>query len=113
MANIRALSCCHQQTTPCQRYPTDLHHIGRPSIPQHHIDIVNGLLSLDCLWTLRELSVDVSLSHQTVWHILRKWRILGRSVAVINKQHLANGILRLPDIWQKVRNFAGYYIEGM
>ncbi|GBN26567.1 hypothetical protein AVEN_210131-1 [Araneus ventricosus] len=36
----------------------------------------------------------------------------GRSVAVINKQYLANGILRLPHLWQKVQNFPGDYIEG-
>src|SRR5258705_4248364 len=40
-------------------------------------------------------------------------RAVGRSVADINRQHLANGILRLPDIWQKVHDLAGDYIEGM
>ncbi|GBN67204.1 hypothetical protein AVEN_223017-1 [Araneus ventricosus] len=35
----------------------DLHRTGRPSIPQHQIDIVSGLLSIDRRWTVRELSV--------------------------------------------------------
>ncbi|GBM67848.1 hypothetical protein AVEN_216863-1 [Araneus ventricosus] len=80
----------------------DLHRTGRKSIPQHKIDIVSDLLSIDRLWTARESSVEVGFSHQTMWHILKKWRMLGHSVAVINNQHFANGILRLPDIWQKV-----------
>ncbi|GBL94550.1 hypothetical protein AVEN_235635-1 [Araneus ventricosus] len=86
----------------------DLLRTRRPSIPQHQIDIVSGLLSIDRLWTVWELSVEVCLSHQMVWHILKKWRMLGRSVAVINK-HLANGILWLPGIWEKVQNFAGFF----
>ncbi|GBN94077.1 hypothetical protein AVEN_190196-1 [Araneus ventricosus] len=51
----------------------DLHSTGRPSIPQHQIDILTGLLSIDRLWTLRELSVEVGLSHQMVWYILKKF----------------------------------------
>ncbi|GBL63826.1 hypothetical protein AVEN_51876-1 [Araneus ventricosus] len=51
----------------------DLHSTGRPSIPQHQIDILSGLLSIDRLWTLRELSVEVGISRQTVWYILKKW----------------------------------------
>ncbi|GBM64233.1 hypothetical protein AVEN_213652-1 [Araneus ventricosus] len=90
----------------------DLHRTGRKSIPQHQIDIVSDLLSIDHLWTVRESSVEVGFSHQTMWYLLKKWRMLGRSVAVINNQHFANGILRLPDIWQKVSNFADDYIEG-
>ncbi|GBN24285.1 hypothetical protein AVEN_51295-1, partial [Araneus ventricosus] len=31
----------------------DLHRTGRPSIPQHHRDIVGGLLSIERLWTVR------------------------------------------------------------
>ncbi|GBN87763.1 hypothetical protein AVEN_197653-1 [Araneus ventricosus] len=81
-------------------------------IPQHQIDIASGILSIDHLWPVQELSVEVGLSHQTVWHVLRKWRKLGRSVAVINK-HLVNNILCLPDIRQKVQNFVGDYTEGM
>ncbi|GBM00005.1 hypothetical protein AVEN_93599-1, partial [Araneus ventricosus] len=54
---------------------------------------VRALLFMDRLWTVRELSLEVGLSHQTVWYVLKKWRMLGRSVAVINKQHLADGIL--------------------
>ncbi|GBM09278.1 hypothetical protein AVEN_59248-1 [Araneus ventricosus] len=91
----------------------DLHRTGRLSIPQHQIDIVSGLLSIDGRWMVRELSLEVRLSHETVWHIPKKWRMLGPFVAVINKQLLANGILQLPDIWKKVENFAGDYIEGM
>ncbi|GBM59253.1 hypothetical protein AVEN_205084-1 [Araneus ventricosus] len=90
-----------------------LHRRGRPSIPQHQIDIASGILSIDRLWTVRELSVEVGLGHQTVWQILKKWRMLVRSVAVINKQHLANGILWLPDIWKNVQKFAGDYTGGM
>ncbi|GBM23051.1 hypothetical protein AVEN_150259-1, partial [Araneus ventricosus] len=45
--------------------------------------------------TVLELSIEVGLSHQKVWHILKKFRMLESSVALINKQHLANGILRL------------------
>ncbi|GBN55355.1 hypothetical protein AVEN_23741-1 [Araneus ventricosus] len=85
MANVTKLRCSHQQTTPCQWYPTAFWHLEK----------------------------DIELSHQTVWHILKKWRLLGNSVALINKQHLANGILRLSDICKKVQNFAGDYTEGM
>ncbi|GBL83175.1 hypothetical protein AVEN_165380-1 [Araneus ventricosus] len=74
-----------------------LHRKSRLSIPQHQIDIVSGLLSIDRLWTVRELSVEIGLSHQTVQYKLKKWRILVRSVAVIHKQ-FTNGILWLPDI---------------
>ncbi|GBN16211.1 hypothetical protein AVEN_238512-1 [Araneus ventricosus] len=81
----------------------DLHCTGRQSIPQHQIEILSGLLSIDGLWIARELSAEVGLSHQTVWHIMKKWRILRRSVALISKQHLASGILRLSDIWQKIQ----------
>ncbi|GBM19095.1 hypothetical protein AVEN_38204-1 [Araneus ventricosus] len=56
---------------------------------------------------------NVDLSRETVWHILKKRRMFGCFVAVINKQHLSTGVLRLPDIWQKIQNFAGDYIEGM
>ncbi|GBN26454.1 hypothetical protein AVEN_60371-1 [Araneus ventricosus] len=105
----------------------DLYRTSRPSIPQHQIYTLNGLLSIYRLWTVLELSLEVGLSHQTVWHILKKWRVtvlelsievglshqtvwhilkkfrmLESSVALINKQHLANGILRLSDIWQNV-----------
>ncbi|GBN56299.1 hypothetical protein AVEN_29549-1 [Araneus ventricosus] len=72
----------------------DPHHTGRPPF----LDIVSSHLSIDRLWTVWELSVEVGFSHQTVWHILKKWRMLGDPVAVINKQHLANSILRLPNI---------------
>ncbi|GBN76605.1 hypothetical protein AVEN_207598-1 [Araneus ventricosus] len=65
-----------------------LHRTGRPSIPQHPIDIASGILSIDHLWTVRKLPVEVGLSHHMAWY---KWRM--RSVAVINRQHLANGIL--------------------
>ncbi|GFT14232.1 uncharacterized protein NPIL_195831 [Nephila pilipes] len=41
-------------------------------ISQHQIDNVSGLFSKDCLWTTWELSAIVSLSHQMVWHILKK-----------------------------------------
>ncbi|GBM59095.1 hypothetical protein AVEN_172908-1, partial [Araneus ventricosus] len=34
----------------------DLHRTGRPSIPEHQIDIVSGLLSVERRWTVRELS---------------------------------------------------------
>ncbi|GBM36501.1 hypothetical protein AVEN_217940-1 [Araneus ventricosus] len=52
---------------------SDLHRTGRPSILQHQIEIVSGLLSIDRRWTVRKLSVEVCLSHQTVWHTLKKW----------------------------------------
>ncbi len=47
--------------------------------------------------------MEVELSHQTVWHILKKSLnimiiAVGCSVTDTNKQHLANGIIRLPDI---------------
>ncbi|GBN66735.1 hypothetical protein AVEN_259107-2 [Araneus ventricosus] len=67
------------------------------------MDILSGLLSIDRLWTVRELFVEIGLSHQTVWNILKKWQMLERSVTLINKQHLANSILRLSDIWQKAQ----------
>ncbi|GBN89929.1 hypothetical protein AVEN_231754-1 [Araneus ventricosus] len=80
----------------------DLHRTGRESIPQHQIDILIGILSIVRLWAGRELSVEVGLGLQTMWSILKKWRMLGRCIALINKQHLANGILLLSGIWQRV-----------
>ncbi len=59
-------------------------------------------------WIARELSGEVGLSHQGCGLI----EALGRSVADIHTRHLADGILRLPDIWQKVQDFSDY-IEGM
>ncbi|GBM41086.1 hypothetical protein AVEN_28858-1 [Araneus ventricosus] len=91
----------------------DLHRTDRPPIPQYQNDIVSALLSINLLWTVRELSVEVCVSQQTAWRVLKNWRVLGRSIAAINKQHHANGILWLPDIWQKAKNFAGDNIEGM
>ncbi|GBN61931.1 hypothetical protein AVEN_204351-1 [Araneus ventricosus] len=41
---------------------------------------LRGLLSIDRLWTVRELSVKVCLSHQTVRHVLKKWPMSGFSV---------------------------------
>ncbi|GBM08232.1 hypothetical protein AVEN_82923-1 [Araneus ventricosus] len=29
MANVRTLRCCHQQTIPCQRYPTDFRYLAK------------------------------------------------------------------------------------
>ncbi|GBM14925.1 hypothetical protein AVEN_213269-1 [Araneus ventricosus] len=63
----------------------DLHRTIGPSIPQYQIDIVRCFLSIDRRWTVWELSVEVGISHQTVWHILKKWRMLGSCVAVFNK----------------------------
>ncbi|GBM74512.1 hypothetical protein AVEN_178449-1 [Araneus ventricosus] len=68
----------------------DLHHTGWSSIPQHQIDIINGL-SMDCPGII----CRSCLSHHTVWQLLKKWRILVRSVAIINKPHLVNGFLQL------------------
>ncbi|GBM90935.1 hypothetical protein AVEN_5027-1 [Araneus ventricosus] len=52
---------------------------GLPYIPQHQIDIVDGVFSIDGRWTVQELSVEVGLSYQTVSHILKKcfikWKI--------------------------------------
>ncbi|GBM41328.1 hypothetical protein AVEN_241486-1 [Araneus ventricosus] len=67
----------------------DFHSTGRPSIPQHQIGIASGILSIDRLWTVLELSVEDGLGHQTVCHILTNWR----TVALINEKHFANGIL--------------------
>ncbi|GFY16600.1 hypothetical protein TNCV_2787271 [Trichonephila clavipes] len=50
----------------------DLLRTGQPSIPQSQIDILNGLFSIDRRWTVRELSLEVGLSHKTVWHIMKK-----------------------------------------
>ncbi|XP_035218137.1 uncharacterized protein LOC118191444 [Stegodyphus dumicola] len=50
----------------------DLQHTRRPSIPQEQIDILSGLLTIDRRWTVRELSLEVGLSHQTVWRIMKK-----------------------------------------
>ncbi|XP_035213128.1 uncharacterized protein LOC118187059 [Stegodyphus dumicola] len=43
----------------------DLQRTGRRS---EQIDILSGLLTIDRRWTVRELSLEVGLSHQTVWH---------------------------------------------
>lgn len=50
----------------------DFYLAHRPSIPQDHIDIVSGLLLIDHLRIVQELSVEVGLSHQTMWHIINK-----------------------------------------
>ncbi|XP_035214373.1 uncharacterized protein LOC118188118 [Stegodyphus dumicola] len=50
----------------------DLQRTGQSSIPQEQIGILSGLLNIDCRWTVRELSLEVGLSHQTVWHIMKK-----------------------------------------
>ncbi|GBO25759.1 hypothetical protein AVEN_100080-1 [Araneus ventricosus] len=84
---VKALRSARNETA-------DLHH--PPPIPQHQIDILTGLI--DRLWTVRELPVEVGLNHQMVWHILKKLQILGRCAALINKQHLFNGILRLSSL---------------
>ena len=48
------------------------------------------------------------------WHNTRDEliRAIGRSVRYINKDGRANGVGRLPNIWQKVINKGGDYIEG-
>ncbi|GBM54459.1 hypothetical protein AVEN_150613-1 [Araneus ventricosus] len=46
----------------------DLHRTCRPSIPQHQIDIVSGLLVIDRVWTARELSVKFVSSSSGVAH---------------------------------------------
>ena len=38
---------------------------------------------------------------------------IGRSIADINNEGTAAGILRLPHIWQRVQHAAGDYIEGL
>ncbi|GFU39682.1 hypothetical protein NPIL_650231, partial [Nephila pilipes] len=43
----------------------DLYRISRLSIPQHHIDIVRSLLSVDHRWTVSDLSTELDLSSQT------------------------------------------------
>ncbi|XP_035229771.1 histone-lysine N-methyltransferase SETMAR-like [Stegodyphus dumicola] len=50
----------------------DLQLTGRLSITQEQTDILSGLLTIDRRWTVRELSLDVGLSHQTVWRIMKK-----------------------------------------
>ncbi|GFQ92101.1 hypothetical protein TNCT_177311 [Trichonephila clavata] len=44
----------------------------RPSIPQDQIDTLGGLISIERRWTIRELSFEIGLSHQTVCHIIKK-----------------------------------------
>ena len=39
-------------------------------------------------------------------------RAIGRSIRIINEDGLADGVRRLPNIWQKVINKRGEYIEG-
>ncbi|GBL73183.1 hypothetical protein AVEN_159254-1 [Araneus ventricosus] len=50
----------------------DLSCTGRPSDPQHKIDILSVLLSIDRRWTVQEKSVEGCLSHEAVWHMLKK-----------------------------------------
>ena len=38
---------------------------------------------------------------------------VGQSLLDINRSGRADGVLRLPQIWQKVVRMAGDYIEGM
>lgn len=42
------------------------------SIPGLWIEMLRALLATNSWWTTRELSMEVGLSHQTVWHILKK-----------------------------------------
>jgi hypothetical protein len=44
---------------------------GHPSISDDQIELVRGLLAVDRCWTVRELSIEVGLSDQTMWHILK------------------------------------------
>ncbi|GBL74861.1 hypothetical protein AVEN_243706-1 [Araneus ventricosus] len=46
----------------------DLHRTGQPYIPQHQIDIVSCLLSIDRRWTVRELSVKFVSSSNGMAH---------------------------------------------
>jgi hypothetical protein len=39
---------------------------GRPSISDEQVQLVRGLLAIDHCWTVRELSIKVGLSQQTV-----------------------------------------------
>jgi hypothetical protein len=38
---------------------------------------------------------------------------VGRSLLYINRSGLADGVRRLPQIWQKVVHMGGDYIEGI
>ncbi|GFU71062.1 hypothetical protein TNCV_1215881 [Trichonephila clavipes] len=40
--------------------------------PQDQIDILSGFFSMDHRCTVRKLPEEVGLSHQTVWHIMKK-----------------------------------------
>ncbi|XP_035213421.1 protein GVQW3-like [Stegodyphus dumicola] len=59
----------------------DLQRTGRPSIPQEQIDILSSLLTIDRRWTFRELSLEVGLSHQTVWRIMKNNSLNMRKIA--------------------------------
>ncbi|GFT29491.1 HTH_48 domain-containing protein [Trichonephila clavipes] len=60
----------------------DLQFKGWLSIPQDQIDILSGFLYIDRRWTVRELSLEVSLSQQMVWYMIKKFlkmrKIAGR-----------------------------------
>jgi hypothetical protein len=43
---------------------------GRPSVSDNNVELVRGLLAVDRRRIVRELSIEVGLGHQTVWHIL-------------------------------------------
>ncbi|GFW30493.1 uncharacterized protein TNCV_454311 [Trichonephila clavipes] len=48
----------------------DLRRTGWHSIPQDQIDTLSTLISIDHWWAIQELSLEVGLSHQMVWHIM-------------------------------------------
>ncbi|KAJ4437343.1 hypothetical protein ANN_17482 [Periplaneta americana] len=45
---------------------------GSQFIYDEQVELVRGLLAVDHRWTVRELFIEVGLSHQTEWHILKK-----------------------------------------
>ncbi|GFX84645.1 uncharacterized protein TNCV_724531 [Trichonephila clavipes] len=80
----------------------DLQCTDQPSIPQDQIDILSNLLSKDRQWVLRELSLEVGLSHQKVWYIIKKCQ---------NVEEIA--VRWVPHQLTEVQKWRGYALAGI
>jgi hypothetical protein len=75
---------------------------GGPSISDEHVELVRGLLAVGRCWTVRELFIDVGLSHQTVWHILK------------NKFHMRKAAARwVPHNLTEAQKWHRYAVAGL
>ncbi|KAJ4433303.1 hypothetical protein ANN_15562 [Periplaneta americana] len=92
---------------------------GRPSVSEEEVQAIFALFhpphspdlspcDYDLIPKMKEPLRDVLF--RTVPDILQA---VGRSIRNINRKGAATGILRLPHLWQRVVDNAGYYIEGL